>query len=209
MALLLVFVLGFLFSAIGILPPGLINLTAAKISVDEGKDSATSFVLGACLIIFVQTFVSLSFAKFINTNPTIIYYLKVSGIYLFSGLTIYFLFLAKKINENKTDLQAKSKSNRFFYGVLISALNLFPIPYYVFLSVYLSSYNILNFNYLNIFLFVFGVVLGAYLVFYLYLMFFNKYKRKADFLIKNSNYLIGCITGFVALMSFIKLNNFI
>lgn len=209
MTLLLVFVLGFLFSAIGILPPGLINLTAAKISVDEGKSTATSFVLGACLVIFVQTFVSLSFAKFINTNPTIIYYLKISGIYLFSALTIYFLFIAKKGTGNNQTIQAKSKSNRFFYGVLISALNLFPIPYYVFLSVYLSSYNVLNYNNISILLFVLGVVLGAYLVFYLYLMFFNKYKQKADFLIKNSNYLIGCITGFVALMSFIKLNNFI
>jgi threonine/homoserine/homoserine lactone efflux protein len=47
--------LGFLTSAIGITPPGLINMTAAKVSIEEGRTRAIVFATGAVVIILVQT----------------------------------------------------------------------------------------------------------------------------------------------------------
>ena len=61
--------LGFLTSAIGITPPGLINMTAAKVSIEEGRTRAFIFAAGAVTIILLQTFLAVVFAKFIDRNP--------------------------------------------------------------------------------------------------------------------------------------------
>ena len=60
------FLFGFLAAAIGIFPPGLINMTAAKISILDGRLRGMMFVLGALIVIFFQTYISVIFANYIN-----------------------------------------------------------------------------------------------------------------------------------------------
>ena len=86
-------------------------------------------------------------------------------------------------------------------GMLISAINFFPIPYYVFVSVTLASYHIFDFQPASIYSLVVGVVLGSLFVFYLYVLFFNKMKSKADYFMQNMNKIIGIITAIVALLT--------
>lgn len=83
--------------------------------------------------------------------------------------------------------------------MFISAINFFPIPYYVFMSVTLASFNYFTFDKNFIYSFVLGTVLGSFLVFYSYIAFFKKIETKTVFIIKNMNSIIGSITGLVAL----------
>ena len=52
------FIFGFLAAAVGVFPPGLINMTAAKISILDGRLRAMMFVFGALIVIFFQTYIS-------------------------------------------------------------------------------------------------------------------------------------------------------
>ncbi|WP_298118601.1 LysE family transporter [Flavobacterium sp.] len=193
---------GFIAAVIGILPPGLINMTAAKVDFTDGRKRAMIFVLGALIVIFFQTYISVIFAQYINSHQEVVVLLREIGLVIFSILSVYFLFFAKKPKLKSQDsLHLKSKRSRFFMGMLISAINFFPIPYYVFVSVTLASYNIFTFNPLSIYSLVFGVVLGSFLVFYLYVLFFNKMKSKTDYFMQNMNKIIGIITGIVALFT--------
>ena len=56
-----------------------------------------------------------------------------------------------------------------------------------------------------IYAFVFGVVAGSFLVFYLYILFFKKKDAKSSFLMNNGNYIIGTITGIVSIVTLFKL----
>lgn len=47
---------GFISAFIGIIPPGLINMTAAKVNHKEGKRNALWFVFGAVPTLFVFKF---------------------------------------------------------------------------------------------------------------------------------------------------------
>ena len=76
MSLLLPFLSGFLAAVIGIFPPGLINMTAAKVSVTDGRKRAMVFVLGALLIILIQTYISVLFAQYINHHSDVIILLR-------------------------------------------------------------------------------------------------------------------------------------
>jgi hypothetical protein len=102
-------------------------------------------------------------------------------------------------------MKKKSTSTRFFLGMLLSALNFFPIPYYVFVSVTLASYNLFYFDTTNVFTFVTGVVLGSFFVFYCYITFFQKIQDKTDYLMRNMNTIIGSITGLISLITLINI----
>ena len=197
--------LGFLTSAIGIIPPGLINMTAAKVSIQEGRTRAFVFSIGAVLIVFLQTFLAVVFAKFIDKNPSVLLILREIGLFIFTGLTVYFFLYAKKIKKKEDDTALKSKRSRFFLGMLLSALNFFPIPFYVFVSVTLASYNYFSFEKSFVYSFVLGSGLGALFAFYCYIVYFKKMESKSEFLLKNMNYIIGSITGFVSIITLINI----
>ncbi len=195
---------GFLSGLIAIAIPGLLNMTAAKVSIKEGRERAQLFVLGALLIIVFQTLTAVFFARFLDSRPDVIVLLREVGLGIFLSLTVYFLVFAKKPKVKQDEVKMKSKTSRFFLGMLLSALNFFPIPYYVFVTITLASYNLFLFDKLSIVLFITGVVLGSYLVFYYYIRFFKKIESKTDFFFKNMNQMIGIITGFVALLTLIN-----
>lgn len=196
---------GLFLSAIGIALPGLINMTAAKISVRDGRSRALIFVAGAMVIIFIQTYIAVAFAKLINSDPDLIYMLQEVGLVLFSLLTLYFLFIAKKPKLKAEDTKVRTKVGRFFLGMLLSALNFFPIPYFVFVSVTLANNGHIEFAPLNNFMFVVGVLIGSFSIFYLYIIFFKRIEHKTDWMMRNMNYFLGSATGLVAIVNLIKI----
>ena len=100
--------LGFLSAFIGITPPGLINMTAAKVNLKEGKRNALWFVLGAVIIIIFQVYAAILFARVIDRRPDLIALLREVGFGIFVGLTIYFLWIAKK-PKNNNNYRAQNK----------------------------------------------------------------------------------------------------
>ena len=193
--------LGIMTAIVGILPPGLINMTAAKVGLKEGRIRAFVFASGATLVILIQTFIALLFARFIDKNPQVVLLLREIGLLVFVVLTIYFFWTPKKIILNDKIVKLNSKKSRFFYGMLLSSLNFFPIPFYVFVSVTLASFNYFHFKNQLIYLFVIGSGIGSYFAFYCYITFFKKLETKTSFILNNMNYIIGSITGLVSIIT--------
>ncbi|MFN4026338.1 MULTISPECIES: LysE family transporter [Flavobacterium] len=198
-------VLGFCIAFLAVILPGLINMTAAKISLQEGKNEAVSFAAGAAVVVFIQTFIAVLFARFISQHKEIVATLQEIGIFIFTGLSVYFFWIAKKPKKIKTEAKIKGKKNRFFFGMLLSMLNLLPIPFYVFASMGLSAAGYFSFDKIPVATFVTGVVLGSFSVFYLYIVAFKKIEKKTEFLMRNINIVIGSVTTFMAIVTLLKL----
>ena len=197
---------GFLIAILASLIPGLINMTAAKISMNEGKTIALSFVLGALVTVLVYVFVAVIFAQFISRHLEIVSVLKEVGVFVFGMLSIYFFWVAKKPNQNKSKkLKVKGKSNRFFFGMVLSSVNVLPIPFYVFTSMGLYASGYLTFEYLPIITFVLGVLGGTFLAFYIYVFAFRMIEKKAEYLLNNFNTILGSVTGVVAVFTLYEL----
>lgn len=205
MSYFLPLLLGFLIAFLAVIPPGLINMTAAKVSTQDGKNEAISFALGASLIIFFQTFIAVLFARFISTHEEIVATLQEIGIFIFTLLSIYFFWIAEKPKKIKADAKVKGKSKRFFLGMLLSSLNLLPIPFYVFASMSLQASGYFSFDKIPLAEFVIGVVLGSFTVFYTYIVAFKKIENKTEFLMRNINIIIGSVTTFMAVVTLFKL----
>lgn len=205
MAFLLPLFLGFCISFLAVILPGLINMTAAKISLEEGRSQALSFGVGASVIVFFQTYLAVLFARFISVHAEIISALQELGVLIFTGLSIYFFWIAKKPKKLKKDIKIKGKSNRFFFGTLLSTINFLPIPFYVFATMSIASSGYFKFGRYEIFDFVLGVVLGSFTVFYIYIVAFKSIEKKTQFLMNNINTIIGSVTLLMALFTLFKL----
>jgi len=208
MALLTPLLSGFIAAFIGIIPPGLLNMTAAKINLKEGKRNAIWFVVGAVLVIFFQVYLAVLFAHVIDNRPDVVTLLREVGFVIFSILTIYFLFIAKEPIAKRSKIKKSSRKSRFFLGMLLSGLNFFPIPYYVVVSVTLASYHLFVFEDNIILTFVLGSVLGSFTALYSYVAFFGRIEKKTDYLMRNMNTIIGSITGLVAVVTLFNILNY-
>ncbi len=201
MNIALPFFSGFITASVGTALPGLINMSAAKISMRDGRERAVLFIFGALIIVFLQTLSAVLFARYIDSRPDVIVLLREVGFAIFALLAIYFLVLAKRPKLDSDDSHTRSKTSRFFLGMLLSALNFFPVPYYAFITISLATYQLFSFEMISISTFLCGVTLGSSSVFYYYINFFEKIEAKTDFFFRNMNQIIGTITGLVALIT--------
>ncbi|NHN27038.1 LysE family transporter [Flavobacterium jejuense] len=205
MEYLISLLLGFLIAFIGILPPGMLNMMVAKLSVNENKKAGLLFGYGAGLIVVLQCFLGLYFAKFLDSHPVVSENLKKFAVLIFIVLTFVFIYNGLKPKKEKAEVTIENKKNRFLYGMILSSFNMFAIPYYVFASLTLSSKYIFKFSTSSNLFFVAGAGLGTLLVFHIYVSIFKKIENKVGFLIKNINFIIAAITGIVAISSIYKM----
>ncbi len=206
MSITIVFFLGLFVALIGVIPPGLLNMTAAKISLKEGAGRGIMFSTGVCLVVFVQTYIASIFSRYLSNRQDIVEILQRVAFVIFVLITVYFLILASKQKETKiVEADVRSKKSRFFHGMFLSSLNVFPIPYQAYMTITLASFGWLNFERTSIITYVTGAAMGTFVMLYIYIFFFDKIKDKAFTSQKNMNYIIGTITGVVALVTFINI----
>lgn len=206
MTFLLAIFLGLIISIGGIIIPGMLNMTIAKISIKESQKQALNFAFGAVVVVFIQSFLGTYFAKFLDANPIFSEGLKKIGTFIFIGLTIAFTvmgFNAKKKKE--IEVKIDKKRNRFLYGMALSSFNMFAIPWYALTSLMMASKELFQYDIISILFFAFSAALGTYFVFYLYAKFFKKIEHKLNFIVKNINFLIATLTGIVAISSLYKM----
>lgn len=206
MSITLIFFLGLFVALIGVIPPGLLNMTAAKIALKEGPGRGIMFSTGVCIVVFIQTYLAAIFARYLSQRPDIVEILQRVAFVLFVLIAIYFLLVAsKKKDESPQEEDVTSKKGRLLQGVLLSSLNVFPIPYQAYMTITLASFGWLDFERTSIITYVTGAAMGTFVMLYMYIFFFDKIKNNPLTSQKNMNYSIGIITGIVALITFISI----
>ena len=101
MTFVLAIFLGLIISIGGIIIPGMLNMTIAKISIKESQKQALNFALGAVVVVFIQSFLGTYFAKFLDANPVFSEGLKKIGTVIFIILTIAFTIMGLKAKKQK------------------------------------------------------------------------------------------------------------
>jgi len=200
-----IFFLGLIIAFVGLIPPGLLNMTAAKISLKEGSNRGILFSIGVCVIVCLQTYLAAIFAKYLSNHPEVIEILQRVAFVIFVLITIYYLLLARKQPKPNVEANIRSKHSRFFQGILLSALNVFPIPYQAYMTLTIASFGWLTFETYSIIAYVAGAATGTFVMLYIYIFFFDKIKNEKLTSQKNMNYVIGSITGIIAIFTLINI----
>lgn len=207
MDLTIVFFLAFFLTFIGAMPPGMLNMTAAKISLKEGHVRGIVFSFGVCVINLFQIYLAAIFSRYLSKHPEVISVLRFIGLIIFILITIYFFFVAKSDPKQQIDPKIKSKHSRFFQGAFLAIINVFPIPYHAYVTITLASFGWMSFENSNIITYVSGGIIGTFVPLYLYIFFFDKIKSKTFTSPRNMNRIIGGITGIISIITLINILN--
>ncbi|WP_223549535.1 LysE family transporter [Aestuariivivens sp. NBU2969] len=205
MDITIVFFLGLIITLIGVIPPGLLNMSAVKISLKEGHIRGIMFSVGACVTVFVQTYIAAIFARYLSKHTEVVEILQRVAFVVFVLITIYYLFIAKSMPKHDVEPRVRSKHSRFFHGMFLSALNMFPIPFQAYMTVTLASIGWLAFDTISIITYVSGAAMGSFVMLYMYIFFFEKIKSRSFTSQKNMNYIIGGITGIISIITLINI----
>lgn len=205
MNLTITFFVGLIVALLGVIPPGLLNMTAAKISLKEGYGRGIVFSIGVSVTVIAQTYIAVLFARYLSNHPDIVDILQRVAMVIFILISIYYLFIAKPKGNPQEKLNVKSKRSRFFFGMLLSSLNVFPIPYQAYMSITLATFGLMSFDNTSIASYVAGAAMGTFVMLYIYIFFFDKIKSQRLTSHKNMNLSIGIITAIVALITLINI----
>lgn len=193
---------GIAMAYVGLISPGMLNMTVLKTRLNVGKIESVKFALGAAVIIFFQAGIALFFAEFLIENPKVIAFLKMAGVFVFFILAIFFFMLSRKKMEAKRKI---SKGNYFFKGMAMSSVNMLAIPFYLGISIYLGSINKIIIEQPYIFLFILGAAIGSFLLFYTYIFFAKVISNKISFIATNINIILSLLFLSLGIYTLIKL----
>lgn len=200
----ILFLYCFAWSYLGVIPPGVININAAKISVEQGRKRGLIFTLGACLIIAVQAGLAIVIAEFLNLTSDELLSIQKIGVTIFFFLSVYFL-IAARLKSKPKELELNRKSTVFIKGIFFSLINVFPIPFYSFVCTSLTTSGNFSFSTLDVIIFISAIVLGSFMAVGTYVILFKKSQNAENFS-RNANYLLSALTLIIAIFALFKLN---
>jgi threonine/homoserine/homoserine lactone efflux protein len=195
------FALTFLVAAVATLPPGLLNINAAKISVERGKKFGVYFSLACSLVIFIEALGAAAFSKYLFEHPETINHILVGALLIF---IVFFFYFWKKSNRDLTEL-APSSSNSFLKGISLALLNLLTLPFYAGLHAALRSSKIARLATSETLVFATAALSGTFAILYGYAYGFAKISFDEQRFEKRSNRIIAGLMLLLVVFTFIRL----
>ena len=191
--LLILFFATFSAAFVATIPPGLLNMNAAKTSVEKGKRNGIIFSLGVSSTIMIQAYIAVLISKFLHKHPEVIELLLYVALGVFALLALYFFTAAQRQKTRSIRPVNFSKKNSFFKGMFLATLNLLTLPYYSGLNALWKEAGWIKFEVTDIIAFVIAAGIGTFSVLYLYTFCFDKLTTKTHRFAKNANYILGTL----------------
>lgn len=200
------FLITYFAAFLGVIPPGLVNMTVAKTCVESGKKNGMFVAIGAAIVVLIQAFIAVLLAKYIFDHPIVRRMLLRAGLVIFSILFIYFLLKARS-KKHLRHSSKKANANSILKGMLVAVLNLFPIPYFVAIAGAMGVSNTVTYNWPVILSFAVAACLGSFTTLYIYVLSFARIEEKVDSFAKYSNYFMASLMMVLILITLIRMYN--
>lgn len=153
------FLLAFLFSFLGSIPPGTINLTALQVGLEKRTNIAWRFAIAAALIEYPYAWLAVTFENLITESPVILDNFKLISAIVMIVLGVLNLWSTQK----PTVFTQKFQESGFRRGIILGILNPLAMPFWIGVTAYLSAQGWIELpgnKYLHSYLV--GVSLGAF-----------------------------------------------
>ncbi|WP_439131534.1 LysE family transporter [Polaribacter sp.] len=198
------FFLGFAIASLGSITPSFLNLTVVKFSLRNGKKPAFFLIGGYATVLFFQANIGAYLSSILMENSEYITLIQQIGTGILFLLSINFFRLYFSTNESNKD-QEIPKSKAYFYGIMMSSLNMMAIPFYfTFISI-LIGVAYFEYSYINALYFSIGSTIGSFTLYAIYAIVANKIQDKLSYIASKMDFILGCLTGVVAIGNLIHL----
>jgi len=164
--IVLTFFLGLIANFLGYIPPGNINLTLVRITINRGIKEALRFIIAFSIVEFFFTFFIMHAAKWLSAQVHLDVLIDWVMFTLFLTLgTIIWL------GRNKPPKTKYSNHASIKYGLLLGLINPMQVPYWMICGTYLITHEWILDGTLALIVFSLGSAAGSFLCLFLYAKF--------------------------------------
>ncbi|MDL5050177.1 LysE family transporter [Oscillatoria amoena NRMC-F 0135] len=129
-----VFLIGFIFSFLGSIPPGTLNMMVLQLGLERKIKVALRFALAVALVEYPYTWIAVKFEQVITSSPVVIHNLQLWGAIIMTLIGMVSLWTVRK----PSTLSVKFQQSGFRRGIILSILNPQAIPFWIALTAYLK-----------------------------------------------------------------------
>lgn len=200
------FLITFFSALVGVIPPGLVNMTVAKTCVERGKRSGILVALGASIIVIFQAWIAIQLARYIFDDRWMYNMLLRTGLVIFLLLGIYFFIKARKrAAKKKLKLSKHGVVRSFLKGAMISTFNILPIPYFCAVGTALNLKGTVDYDVSTIITFITAAGTGTFVMLYIYAISFLNIEIKEERFAKRSNYFMAILMGILMIVTLARI----
>jgi threonine/homoserine/homoserine lactone efflux protein len=135
MIIITTFIVAFIFSFIGSIPPGTLNLTVIQLGLEHRIGAAWRFSAAAAIVEIPYGWIAIEFENLLTTNTGIAGYFK-----LITGVVMLALGALHLFSSNRPSrLKEKFHRSGFRRGLILSILNPMALPFWIAMTAYLKS----------------------------------------------------------------------
>lgn len=158
MIYLQVFLVGLLFSFIGSIPPGTLNLCVLQLGLEKKTAAALRFALAVAIIEYPYAWIAVEFEKLITSSPAVIQNFELLTAIVMTIIGVLNIWAAQK----PTEFTNRFNESGFRRGLVLSVLNPMAIPFWIGITAYLRAQGWIDLSSsLKLHLYVFGTSVGA------------------------------------------------
>ena len=186
-----VFFLGFIFSFIGSIPPGTLNVSIFQLALEGKARIATRFAVAVAIVEYPYAWIGVQFQYWLTSSPMVAENFQLIAAIVMTVLGIFNLLPARQ----PTGFAKKFSESGFRRGLVLSVLNPMAIIYWMGFTAYLKAEGWINLSDTGrLHSYILGTSIGA-LALLLVLVFFAR--RLAPY--AGNNRLVKIIPGLVLL----------
>jgi len=153
------FMAALIFSYLGSIPPGMINISVLQYTLLGRRTAALSFIIACVLVEFLYAIIAVRFQIFISEHAEINEFFQLISAIVLIGLGA--VNMMKKKSKKEVSGNAE-KRNAFKKGTLISLGNPLAIPFWLAVTAYLQSQGWIGLQGLGFWAYIFGIALGTF-----------------------------------------------
>jgi threonine/homoserine/homoserine lactone efflux protein len=159
--ILIPFLVAFVFSFLGSIPPGTLNLTVLQLGLDKKLDVAWKFALAATLIEYPYAWLALLFEDLITSSPIILNHFKLISAVVMITLGVLTIRSGLRKNPNAKAIHESG----FKKGLLLGILNPLALPFWIGITAYVKVQGWVTLTTpLQVQSYLAGVVAGAFVL---------------------------------------------
>lgn len=132
--ILQVFLIGLVFSFVGSIPPGTLNILVLQLGLENKIKVAIRFALAVSIIEYPYAWIAVVFEDWITSSPLVLENFQLTGASVMTVIGAFNLWAARKPSA----FSVKFEESGFRRGLILSILNPQAIPFWIAVTAYLK-----------------------------------------------------------------------
>ncbi|MBP9925112.1 MAG: LysE family transporter [Cyclobacteriaceae bacterium] len=187
-----VFLIGLIFSFLGSIPPGTLNLAVLQLGMEHKIKTAIRFSLAVAIIEYPYAWIAVVFEDWVTSSPLIIDNFQLITAVVMIVIGAFTLWSARKPSE----FSVRFNESGFRRGIILSILNPMAIPFWIGVTAYLKAQGWVDLSTQSLLhSYVFGTSVGVIIL----LVLFTFLAKRLAHYIKDNRY-VKLVPGFTLLV---------